>query len=184
VSTETVDWQQPSLAGLGAVDEAAMPGCELLLLDDLAGFLMGGGPLVPPYTVEHASRVVSALLAAVLNSADYRPEREPVVTEGIRAARQAFVAGAHQFAEAGISGLAQLVNRLIPAVLGELEIYREAPEDQTWSVYYHAILAVASGPLNLLDPAAAAGVTEGFQAWDALFGQGFLPPWRAAATRD
>ncbi|MGI8666759.1 MAG: hypothetical protein ACR2N4_12110 [Jatrophihabitans sp.] len=71
---------------------------------------------------------------------------------------------------------------MIPAVLGELEIHQQAPEEQTRSLFYYSILAVASGPLNLLAEAAAEGVQELFVAWDELFGAGFVPPWRRPAS--
>lgn len=172
------DWQQPSLVGLAAIELAAMPGFEVLFIDDLAGYLMGAGPLPEPYTVENGSRIVSALLGAVVNSASYQPERAPEVTERMAAARESFVQGAHDFAEKGADGLAQLVNRLIPAAVGELEIHKDAAEEQTRSLFYYSLLAVASGPLNMLDESAAAGVLELFHAWDEVFGNGFVPPWR------
>ena len=176
------NWQQPSLAGLRALRIEAMPGFEVLLLDDLAGYLMGAGPLTPPYTVQHGSRVVSALFGAIVNSASYQPGQAPDPSERMTSARQAFVQGAQAFADKGEDGLAQLVNRVIPAALGELEIHQQAPEEQTRSMFYYSILAVASGPLNLLAEAAAEGVLELFAAWDELFGAGFVPPWRQQAT--
>ncbi|MEO9239911.1 MAG: hypothetical protein ABI418_17675 [Jatrophihabitantaceae bacterium] len=172
------NWQEPSLRGLVALEFEAMPGFEVLFIDELAGYLMGAGALEPPYTVEHASRVVSMLLGSVVNSARFLPERAPELTEPIVEARAAFVQGAHDFAAKGGQGLAQLLNRLIPAVLGELEIHKDAPEEQTSSLFYYSMLAVASGPLNVLDQDAAAGVTELFRAWDEVFGSGYIPPWR------
>jgi hypothetical protein len=177
-TTSAPDWQEPSLAGLAALRIEAMPAFEVLFLDDLAGYLMGAGALEPPYTVEHGSRVVSGLFAAIVNSMQYEPERFPEPTEGIELARKRFVQGAHDFAEQGAAGLAKLVNRVIPAVLGELEIHKDAAEEQTRSLFYYSLLAVASGPLNLLAEDAAAGCLELFQAWDAVFGNGFVPPWR------
>jgi hypothetical protein len=172
------NWQEPSLHGLARLGIEAMPAFEVLFLDDLAGYLMGAGPIEPPYTVEHGSRVVSALLGAVVNSAGYTPEREPEPTPRIVEARAAFVQGGHELAGKGTAGLAQLVNRLIPAVLGELETHKSAADEQTRSLFYYSMLAVASGPLNVLDQDAAAGVQELFLAWDGVFGSGFIPPWR------
>jgi hypothetical protein len=176
------NWQQPSLAGLASLQIQAMPAFEVLLVDDLAAYVMGAGPLEPPYTVEHGSRVVSALFGAILNSQRYSPEQAPDVTAEISLARTEFVQGAHAFADRGVDGVVQLVNRLIPAILGELEIYKEAPEHQACSLFYYSMLAVASGPLNVLDSDAAAGVMQIFLSWDALFGSGFIPPWREVVT--
>ena len=181
-STPAEDWQQPSLQGLAGLAVETMPAFEVLFLDDIAGYLMGPGPLEPPYTVEHGSRIVSALLGAIVNSARYTPEEAPTLTPEISTARASFVQGAHDFAALGVDGLAQLVNRLVPAVVGELEIHKEAPEEQTRSLFYYGLLAVASGPSNSLDEDAATGVMHIFRAWDEEFGKGFIVPWRRSAT--
>lgn len=176
------DWRQQSLDGLAKLTLEAMPGVEILLLDDLAAYLMGSGPLEPPYTVEHGSRVVSALLKAIANAGSYRPATEPEATEAIVAARTRFVDGAHSFAARGANGLSQLVNRLLQAALGELERNKDAPELQTCSLFYYAMLAVASGPKNLLSSDAADAVMDIFTAWDTLLGDGFIVPWRSTAS--
>lgn len=174
----TTDWQQPSLAGLQNLTVKAMPAFEILLIDDLAAYVMGSGPLSGPYTVEHGSRVLSALFGAVISSDAYVPDQVPQATPGMERARSAFVDGAHAFAALSGPGLAQLANRLIPAVLGELEIHKDAPEEQTRSLFYYSILAVASGPLNLLAEDAANGAMEILGAWDGVLGAGLVLPWR------
>jgi hypothetical protein len=172
------NWQDPSLAGLRAIEIEAMPSFEVLLLDDIAVYVMGSGPLAPPFTVEHGSRVVSALLGAVINSACYTPTKTPVASANMSTVRERFVRGARDFADRGRPGLSQLVNRIIPPALGELEVHKDAPEHQTRSLFYYTVLAVASGPLNLLAEDAAAGALELFDAWDEVFGTGFVLPWR------
>jgi hypothetical protein len=175
-------WQQLSLQALAALEVDVMPALEVLFIDDLAGYLMGAGPLAGPYTVEQGSRVVSALFEAMTNAARYIPADAPEPTPEMTAARAQIVQGAHEFAERGLGGVNQLVNRLIPAILGELEIYQNAPEDQTCSLFYFSLLAVGSGPQNLMPEEAAGGVMELFRAWDAVFGRGFIPPWRKQVT--
>lgn len=171
-------WQEPSLTGLASMTIEAMPAFEVLLLDDLAAYLMGAGPLEPPYTVEHGSRVASALFGALVNSTGYTPAQMPPGTPEIENSRAHFVKGAHDLAARGAPGLTQLLNRLIPAVIGELERNKETPELQTCSLFYYALLAVASGPQNMLAEDAAAGMMDIFRAWDELFGEGFTVPWR------
>jgi hypothetical protein len=171
-------WQQTSLEGLAALTVDTMPAVEVLLLDDIAEYLMGSGPLRPPYTVEHGSRVVSALFGAIVNATRFTPEQVPAPTPEITAARSQIVRGAHDFAARGVSGISQLANRVIPAALGELETYQDSPEKQTCLVFYYALLAIASGPRNLLDDASAIGVMQIFQAWDSVLGQGVQLPWR------
>jgi hypothetical protein len=178
----TKSWQQASLEGLAALTVDAMPAVEVLLLDDIADYLMGSGPLQPPYTVEHGSRVVSALFGAVVNSTRFTPEQVPAPTPEITASREQIVRGAHDFAARGAAGISQLANRLIPAALGELETYKDSPDKQTCLVFYYALLAVASGPRNLLDDTSAIGVMQIFQAWDSVLGQGVVLPWRKPVT--
>ncbi len=174
------NWQEPSLIGLRALDAAQLPGFEVLLLDDLAAYVMGAGPLVEPFTVEHGSRVVSALFGAIINSARYVPDPDhlPVETPAIATLRASLLDGAHALAAAGEPGLVTLVNRLVPAAVGELELHKDDPAEQTRSLFYYALLAVASGPMNLLSELAAEGAAELFLAWDAAFGNGLVLPWR------
>ncbi|MFI7708090.1 hypothetical protein [Nonomuraea sp. NPDC049480] len=175
-------WQQASLDGLAALTVDAMPAVEALLLDDIAEYLMGAGPRQPPYTVEHGSRVVSALFGAIVNSARFAPSEVPAPTPEITAARAQIVRGAHDFATRGIGGISRLAKRVIPAALGELETHQNSPEKQTCLVFSYALLAVASGPRNLLDDESAIGVMQIFQAWDAVLGQGVVLPWRREAA--
>ncbi|MGZ4561792.1 MAG: hypothetical protein ACXVXJ_12645 [Mycobacteriaceae bacterium] len=171
-------WQQTGLDGLATLTVEAMPGVEVLLLDDIASYVMGSGPLEPPFTVEHGTRVASALFGAIVNAPDYATVEAPAPTPEIENSRTHFVKGAHDFAAHGAGGLTQLVNRLIPAVVGELERHKDAPEQQTCSLFYYAMLAVASGPQNMLAQDAAEGMMDIFRAWDDEFGAGFVVPWR------
>lgn len=174
----STDWEQPSLQALAGLQLESVPAFEVLFLDDVAAYLMGAGPLEPPFTVEHGSRVVSALFRAMVNANRYEPEQVPAESEDIAESRAQLVLGAHRFAELGADGLARLVNRLIPAILGELETHKDSPEQQARSLFYYSLLAVASGPGNLLSVQAAAGALETFHGWDALLGNGLVLPWR------
>ncbi|MCW2540634.1 MAG: hypothetical protein JWN95_2359 [Frankiales bacterium] len=176
------NWQVPSLAALRAVQLEQLPAFEVLLIDDLAGYVMGAGPLAEPYTVENGSRVVSALFGAMINATKYLPAQAPVPTEAMTSLRESFVQGAHAFAELGVVGLGKLVNRLVTAAVGELELHKDDPGEQTQSLFYYTLLAVASGPLNLLAVQAASGAEEIFLAWDRIFGEGMVLPWRQPST--
>ena len=176
------DWQSPSLAGLRALQLEQLPAVELLLMDDLAAFVMGAGPIPEPYTVEHGSRVVSALFGAIINAGAYTPEQAPEPSEALQSMRESFLLGAHNFAALGEAGLVKLVNRLVPAAVGELEIHKADPAEQARSLFYYSLLAVASGPLNLLSEQAAAGAMESFVAWGEILGSGLVLPWRQATS--
>lgn len=69
----------------------------------------------------------------------------------------------------------------VSVVISRAEIHRESAEAQTRSLFYFGLLAVASGPKNLLTQTAADGIMEVFKAWDGQIGAGFVPPWRIVA---
>jgi hypothetical protein len=175
------DWQVDGIAALKGLTADDQPAFEILYLDALAARLLGGG-LEPPYTVEHGSEVVAFLLQAVARAAAYAPDRTPTPTGSVTAARESFLAGSHAFAERGLQGLAQLVNRIITAAVGELERHTGASDEQVRALFRYGLLAVASGPANEVATVAADGVDELFGAWDGLVGDGFVPPWRVPAA--
>jgi hypothetical protein len=177
----TESWQVDGLAGLTALTPTDLPSFEILYLDSLAARLLGSGGLEPPFTVEHGAEVVAFLLQAAINAPAYVPEQIPAPTGPMTLARQAVLAGAHDLASRGMPGLAQLVNRVITAAVGELERQSGSPEEQVRSLFRYGLLALASGPDNELAVAAAEGIEEVFSAWDDLIGAGFVPPWRSVA---
>jgi hypothetical protein len=172
------DWRVDGLSGLAGLTAETLPAFEIIYLDSLAAYVLASGELEAPYTVEHGSRVVAFLLRATVTANGYRPTQAPAPTAGLMSAREAVLVGAHAFAARGRSGLSQLVNRLIPAAVGELELQSASADEQVRSLFRYGLLAVASGPANQLTVAAADGITEIFVAWDGLIGAGFVPPWR------
>lgn len=170
-------WQRPSLQGLAALCIESAPAFEILTLDGIASFVFGG-TLEPPYTIEHGSRIASAVLSAAAESTRYQPDQTPPITPAIEQARNEVQAGAHDFAALGVRGLTQVVNRIVSAAVGELEIHKEDPEAQVRSLFYFGVLALASGPGNTCSELASAGIGEVFIGWDDLIGAGFVPPWR------
>lgn len=170
-------WQGPSLRGLGSLTSDALPGFEIIALDGIAAFVLGSA-LEPPYTIQHGSRVAGAILSAAADSSNYQPQQAPSTTPAIIEARASVLGGAHRFAARGAPGLTQLVNRIVSATVGELEIHKDSPEDQARSLFFYGMLAVASGPDNECSELAATGLQEVFAGWDGLIGAGFVPPWR------
>lgn len=174
------DWQRLSVEGLAGLSLDRLPATELLLLDALAVHLMGPEAPESPYTIEHGTVIVGHLLRALVDGSKLEggiegsPETSPEISE----ARVTILEGAHQFARRGIPGVKQLVNRFLAAAVGELEIHKQSAEDQTRSLFYFGLLAVASGPNNRLTEASATGILAIFEAWDDRIGAGFVPPWR------
>jgi hypothetical protein len=177
------DWQQLSAGGLRGLSLDSLPAAELLFLDGLAAHLMGPEAPEAPSTIEQGTVVVGHLLRALVDCSMVKLEGSPQSTAEISEARAAIVEGAHQFANRGVPGVKQLVNRFLAAAVGELEIHKESAEAQTRSLFYYGLLAVASGPNNLIAQEAADGILEVFKAWDGQIGDGFVPPWRLVANQ-
>ena len=177
-------WQVDGIAGLKALCAEDLPSFEILYLDAVAACVLGRAELEPPHTVEQGAQVVAFLLGSMTSAAAYTPERTPTPSEAITLARGSIVDGGHALAARGVAGLTQLVNRVIPAVVGELELHGDAPVEQVRSLFRHGLLAVASGPANEVPLAAAEGIDELFEAWDGLIGSGFTPPWRSPVSSD
>lgn len=178
--TGVPSWQRPSLQGLAALTPDALPAFEIIALDGIAAFVLGGS-VAEPYTIQHGSNVASSVLSAAVESGRYSPEQSPDSTRAIAAARSSVVSGAHRLAVRGVPGLTQLVNRIVSASVGELEAKKDSPEAQVRSLFFYGMLAVASGPENTCSELAATGVMEIFDGWDAIIGAGFVPPWRVGA---
>lgn len=174
-------WQADGLTGLTNLTPDRLPAFEILYLDALAARLLGTDGLEPPYTVEHGAEVVAFLLQSMINASAYAPDQVPTPTPAIAEARQAVLDGAGDFATLGVPGIAQLVNRVITAAVGELERQSGSAEEQVRSLFRYGLLAVASGPANQLAVTAVEGVDALFDGWDSLIGAGFVPPWRSPA---
>lgn len=165
-SSPQMEWEKASLGALAYVSVETMPAFESQFLDDIATYLMGSGPLEPPYTDERGGPIISPLLEAMVNSAEYVPENSPALTPEISTARAAVVQGAHDLAAVGTGGLTQLICRLMPAVKGQLENNKGSPEQQTYWIFYYGMLALASGQSSIQEESVAAGVMDIFQAWN------------------
>lgn len=151
---------------------------ELLYLDGLAAHLLGEGAPVPPYTIEHGSKIVSLLLRALVNASAVKVDLSSDNTSGAATvAREAVVDGAQRFVHRGGPGVHQLVSRFLAAAVGELEQHRAKPEFQVRSLFYFGMLAIASGPENQTNAETGDSVLAAFDMWDERIGAGFVPPW-------
>ncbi|TWP35600.1 hypothetical protein [Leekyejoonella antrihumi] len=176
-------WQAASIDGLASLTLETIPAFEIITLDGIAAFVLGGS-LEQPYTIQHGSRIASMVLSAAADSTRYQPEQAPPTTPAMEEARSSIQMGARGFAARRMPGLTQLVNRIVSAAVGEMEIHKESPESQVSSLFFYAMLAVASGPGNECSELTASGVREIFHGWDALVGEGFIPPWRVVGVDD
>jgi len=116
------DWQQLSADGLAGLSLDRLPAAELLFLDGLAGYLMGPEAPESPYTIEHGTVIVGHLLRALVDCSVVKLEDSPQCTAEMSEARAAIVEGAHQFANRGVRGVQQLVNRFLAAAAASTAI--------------------------------------------------------------
>jgi hypothetical protein len=168
-------WEPDVIAALAGLSEADMPAVEFLLLDQLALWMLSDANVAGEYDEVAGGVVLSALLNAVANAADLRPEREPVVGDEVALARGRFVAGAHEYATHQ-RGMALLVTRLMPAAVAELNRNVGNAAQQIYWTYLYALFVIASGVVGEQDPAVARGIGMSFSGWNDLIADGFKLP--------
>ena len=169
------DWETDVISALAGLTEADMPAVEFLLLDQLAFWMLSGANTHSSYDDVAGGVVVSALLTAVSNVADVRPEREPVVGPEVAAARARFVEGAHEYA-AHDRGIALVVTRLMPAAIAELNSNVGNAAQQIYWTYLYSLFVIASGVVGEQDPSVARGIGMSFSGWNDLITDGLKLP--------
>jgi hypothetical protein len=173
------DWEADVISALANLTEAEMPAVELLLLDQLALWMLSdANPASGTYDEVAGGVVLSALLNAVANAADLRPEREPAVGPEVVEARRRFVEGAHEYA-AHERGIALVVTRLMPAAIAELNSNAGNAAQQIYWTYLYSLFVIASDVSGEQDPAVARGIGMSFSGWNDLIADGFKLPGMA-----
>jgi hypothetical protein len=168
-------WESDVIAALASLTEADMPTVEFLLLDQLASWMLSDANVSAEYDEIAGGVVLSALLNAVANATDVRPEREPLVGDEVALARSRFVEGAREYA-ADDRGMALLVTRLMPAAVAELNRNAGNVAQQIYWTYLYALFVIASGVVGEQDPAVARGIGMSFSGWNDLIADGFRLP--------
>jgi hypothetical protein len=169
-------WEADVIAALGGLTEADMPAVEFLLLDQLALWMLSdANPASAAYDEVAGGVVLSALLNAVANAGDVRPEREPVVGPEIAEARRRFVEGAREYA-AHERGIALVVTRLMPAAIAELNTNVGNAAQQIYWTYLYSLFVIASGVVGEQDPSVARGIGMSFSGWNDLIADGLRLP--------
>jgi len=171
------DWKAYARAALRELGMTDMPSFEILFLDELAGWAFSVSNPGHGYNETHGALVVTSLLGAVERARSFRPTQVPAESDAIVATREKVVAGAHEFAETS-EGLTHLVGLLAPAAVRQLEHSAGQPTAQTYWVYHHALLVLASGKGGDVSEDTLRGITAVFQAWEGLAAAGFALPWR------
>jgi hypothetical protein len=173
--TDAGGWEADVISALAGLTEDHVPAVELLLLDQLASWVLSDANPQGDYDEVAGGVVISALLTAIANAAEFRPEREPAVSDEMALARGRFVQGAREYAEHE-SGIALLVTRLMPAAIAELSRNAGNVSQQIYWTFFYGLFVIASGVDGEQDPAVAQGVGMTFGEWNALMADGFKLP--------
>jgi T3SS (YopN, CesT) and YbjN peptide-binding chaperone 1 len=174
---EADGWESAAHAALRDLSTMDMPGLEILFLDDLAGWVFSINNPGHGYDETHGAAVVTILLQAIERAGSFRPVQVPADSDAIVAMRERVVAGAHGFAGSA-QGVTRLVGLLAPAAVRELERSADQPAAQTYWLYHWGLLVLASGGEGDVSEETLRGISDVFQAWEALVAAGFVLPWR------
>ena len=173
-------WEDAIISALAGLTEADVPSVEILLLDELAAWILSPANPQGDYDEESGGAVISSLMNAIANSPQFRPDQEPSPTHETVLARKRLVEGAHALA-AHDRGIAFVVTRLMPAAITELTKHVGNPGQQIYWTYFFALWVIAGGVNGEQDEAVARGLMASFDSWDALIAEGFRLPWQPSA---
>lgn len=174
---EAVGWESAARTALRELSTKDMPGLEILLLDDLAGWVFSVSNPGHGYDETHGAAVVTIVLQAIERAGSFRPVQVPAESDAITAMRERAVAGAHGFAGSP-QGVTRLISLLAAVAVRELDRAAGQPGAQAYWLYHCALLVLASGDDTDVGEDTLRGITAGFQAWEGLVAAGFVLPWR------
>ena len=174
-------WEAAIIQALAELAEDDVPSVEILLLDELAAWVLSDANPQQGHDEESGGAVISSLMNAIANAPQFRPEQVPSPTEETLAARKRLVDGAHALA-AHERGIALVVTRLMPAAITELTRNVGKPGEQIYWSYFYALWVIAGGVEGEQDEAVARGLMASFDAWDALIAEGFRLPWQPSGS--
>lgn len=176
-----VGWEDAINSALAELTDADVPSVEILLLDELAAWILSPANPQSSYDEESGGAVISSLMNALANSSSFRPDKEPSPTSETVEARKRLVEGAHALA-AHERGIAFVVTRLMPAAITELTRHVGNPGQQIYWTYFFALWVIAGGVEGEQDETVARGLMASFDSWDALIAEGFRLPWQPPVT--
>lgn len=171
-------WEDDIVHGLKSLTAAEVPSLEIILLDAVADWVLSPDNPGDGYGDEHAGHLISTLFGAVESARRFQPEREPTADARITHARTRLVAGAHELAEAGPTGVSLAVSRLMPALTAELQDNAGDRALQVRGVFVYLLYVIAVGTEAEQHPAVMDGLTATFAGWDGVLRAGFVMPWR------
>jgi hypothetical protein len=171
-------WEDDIVRGLRSLAADDVPSLEVIVLDAVVDWLFSAVNPGDGYSEEHAGQLISALFTALDSARGFQPQQAPVATDEIAAARARIVAGAHELAAEGPSGVSLTVSRLMPAVIAELQNHAGERGKQAHGVFVYLLYAIAIGTRVEQEPALMNGLVATFSGWNAVLREGYVVPWR------
>ena len=165
-------------AGFAEITMEDLPSLEILIIDEIAGWIFSPENPGKDYNGEHGGAIVTLVLHAVQGASKFHPESAPEPTEAVTAMRERVFEGVQQIASTP-EALSTFVVTLMPAVISELERLADDPASQLYWLYCYALLVLAGGRAGDLDQNLMIGIMGSFDGWNDLMTEGFTLPWRA-----
>ncbi|WP_285588119.1 hypothetical protein [Actinomycetospora sp. NBRC 106378] len=149
-----------------------VPALELLFLQGVMAWVFSEENPGSDYNRSHASYLAGALFTGLDDAGNTSLSASPPETAKISAARDRVALGANALASYGEAGLDMLLEqRVLPAMVGELERCVGNQTQQGACTWTYALFAVAMGEGHDQDPDVVEGLIESFDAWSALLSQ-------------
>ena len=172
--------ENKSRAGFADLTLDDLPSLEILVLDEIAGWIFSPDNPGKDYTGEHGGAVVTAVLNGAQKAHLFRPEIGPVTSAALTDMRERVYEGVQQLSQSA-EALSTFVITLMPAVISELERSAGDAASQCYWLYCYSILVLAGGRSGSLDQNLMVGIIASFDGWNDLMSGGFTLPWRAAS---
>ncbi|SDO85886.1 hypothetical protein SAMN04515671_2150 [Nakamurella panacisegetis] len=176
---DTAEKTSPGRAGFADLTLRDLPSLEILVLDEIAGWIFSPENPGQGYSGEHGGAIVTAVLNGVQRAHAFQPELAPMTSPVLTEMRDRVFTGVQELSQSA-EALSTFVVTLMPAVISELERSAGDAASQCYWLYCYALLVLAGGRSGRLDESLMAGIIASFDGWNDLMSGGFTLPWRAA----
>lgn len=170
-------------AGLEELALADVPSLEILVIDEIAGWIFSPENPGKDYHGEHAGAIISLVLNAAQGASRFHPTQVPPASDAMTLSRRRIADGVHQIGVAP-AALSMFVITLMPAVISELERRAGDPASQLYWLYCYSLLVLAGGKTGELGSAEMIGIMASFDGWNDLMSAGYTLPWRFTAPTE
>ena len=176
---DTAESKTPGRAGFADLTLDDLPSLEILVLDQIAGWIFSPENPGKEYNGEHGGAIVTAVLNGVQRAHSFQPELTPMTSPALTEMRERVYSGVQELSQSA-EALSTFVVTLMPAAISELERSAGDAASQCYWLYCYALLVLAGGRSGSLDQNLMIGIIASFDGWNDLMSGGFTLPWRAA----